>query len=213
MKLFVWDFHGTLEKGNERGVIALSNEALARRGFTERFSGEHITQLYGKKWYEYFAHLLPHESPATHLRLQQDCIALHYERLDIVMGHIAQNDHAMEVLEAVGKRHDQILISNTAPVHLAEFLDMVRLRRFFPQGKYFGADAHHPDAQSSKQEIAERYIAGKKFEKIVSVGDSAGDLIVADNSATYLYAHPENPHRECAADYKIRDLREVLREI
>jgi len=31
MKLFSWDFHGTLEKGNERAAIALSNEALKRR--------------------------------------------------------------------------------------------------------------------------------------------------------------------------------------
>ena len=80
MKLFIWDFHGTLEKGNERGVIALSNEALKRRGYTERFSEDHIQKLYGRKWHEYFAFLLPHEIPATHLSLQQDCIALHYER-------------------------------------------------------------------------------------------------------------------------------------
>ena len=51
------------------------------------------------------------------------------------------------------------------------------------------------------------------LEKGNERGVSAGDLIAVDNAATYLYAHPGMPHRECEAAYKIRDLREVLREI
>ena len=140
MKLFIWDFHGTLEKGNERGVIVLSNEALKQRGYTERFGTGHIRQLYGKKWYEYFAHLLPHESPEVHLQLQKDCFSLHEKRPDIIRNHVAPNDHARAVLSAIGAQHDQILISNTLPRHVAEFLDMTLLRSFFPKGKYFGTD-------------------------------------------------------------------------
>src|SRR3989344_7018436 len=101
MKLFIWDFHGTLEKGNERAVMELSNEALKRRGYAERFGAEHIHQLYGKKLYEYFAFLLPHKSTAEHLRLQQDFIAIHKEQPDIIARGIAPNDHAAAVLTAI----------------------------------------------------------------------------------------------------------------
>ena len=213
MKLFIWDFHGTLEKGNERGVIALSNEALKRRGYTERFSDEHIRQLYGRKWYEYFAFLLPRETPAIHLQLQQDCIALHRERPDVVTGYIAANDNAADVLAVIGARHDQILISNTPPPHVAEFLDMVALRHFFPEGKWFGADAHYPDAKTSKQDIAEEYVRDKIFESVIVIGDSPQDIVLLPNAVHYLYAHDGVPFKEADATYRIRDLREVLREI
>lgn len=47
-KLFVWDFHGTLEKGNEFAAIEMSNLALAQLGFHQRFGTHHATELYGR---------------------------------------------------------------------------------------------------------------------------------------------------------------------
>ena len=57
---------------------------------------------------------------------------------------------------------------------------------------------------------------GKNFEKIVVVGDSPDDIelaSVAKNSVSYLYAHPWKKFRGDKADYKINDLREVLKEL
>lgn len=213
MKLFIWDFHGTLEKGNERAVIKFSNEALKRRGYDERFGLEHVQGLYGRKWYEYFAHILPHESSATHLQLQEDAIAFGLKHLDIIMQHIASNDHAAEVLGAIAALHDQILISNASPAHVAMFLNFVELSRYFPEGKYFGTDSHQPGAKTTKQEIMDEYISGRQFDQIIAIGDSPQDMIPFPNAVHYLYAHPENPFKECEATYRIRDLREVLREL
>lgn len=98
-------------------------------------------------------------------------------------------------------------------MHVAEFLDMVGLSPFFPEGKYFGADVHHPNAKTSKQDIADGYIADKEFDAVIAIGDSPQDMIPFSNAVHYLYAHPENPFKECGATYRIRDLREVLREL
>ncbi len=54
MKLFVWDFHGTLEKGNEYAVLEMSNIILEKHGHKERFTELQCRELYGKKWYEFF---------------------------------------------------------------------------------------------------------------------------------------------------------------
>lgn len=186
MKLFIWDFHGTLEKGNERAVIELSNEALKRRGYDERFDIGHIRQLYGKKWYEYFKYLLPYESPEIHLQLQKDSVAVHRERPEIIASFIAPNDHASAVLTAIDAVHDQILISNTQPAHIAEFLDLTGLRDFFPDGKHFGTDSHHPDAKTTKQEIADEYARGKQFDQIIAIGDSPQDMIPFPDAIHYL---------------------------
>lgn len=57
MKLFVWDFHGTLEKDNEHAVMEISNKVLENLGYTQRLSKEDNLMLYGKKWADYFEYL------------------------------------------------------------------------------------------------------------------------------------------------------------
>lgn len=74
MKLFIWDFHGVLEKDNEKAVIVISNKILEKNGFTERFSDCDINKLYGLKWYQYFKYLLPNLSTDECLKLQSDCL-------------------------------------------------------------------------------------------------------------------------------------------
>lgn len=54
MKLFVWDFHGVLEQGNEDAVLVISNQILHNFGYTEQFTPAQNRQLYGRKWYEYY---------------------------------------------------------------------------------------------------------------------------------------------------------------
>ena len=73
MKLFVWDLHGTLEQGNERAVIEMSNKILEAFGYSQRFNEDHIFELYGLKWHQYFEHLLPCEPADRHFELQAAC--------------------------------------------------------------------------------------------------------------------------------------------
>tara|TARA_B100000315_G_C14385854_1_gene499607 strand:+ start:617 stop:769 length:153 start_codon:yes stop_codon:yes gene_type:complete len=49
VKLFVWDYHGVMEKGNEKAVTEVSNLALQKLGFSQRFTEEESKQLYGSK--------------------------------------------------------------------------------------------------------------------------------------------------------------------
>lgn len=150
MKLFIWDFHGTLEKGTERAAYEITNRVLREYGYKERMDEKLMHQLYGKKWYEYFAHLLPHESKEKHVTLQARCFAMDQECPEIIEQTIKSNDHAKHVLAEISNRHDQILISNTSQERLGDFLRMTDLDSFFPGKKYFGADAHRLEAHRSK---------------------------------------------------------------
>ncbi|TSC77418.1 MAG: hypothetical protein G01um101433_613 [Parcubacteria group bacterium Gr01-1014_33] len=213
MKLFIWDFHGTLEKGNEHAVREITNRVLEEKGYNRSIDEKTNHHLYGKKWYEYFVHVLPEESEETHLQLQERCIAFQVEHPDIVPRHIRPNDHAKETLAEIRKKHDQIIISHTPQKWLDMFIRVTGLMEFFPAGKCFGIDAHQPNFTRSKEEIAEEYLADKEFEKIIVIGDSPHDMIPLENCARYLYAHEDKPFKECDADYRIRDLREILREV
>ncbi|MEW2331834.1 HAD family hydrolase [Micromonospora chersina] len=213
MKLFVWDLHGVLEQGNDRAVIDISNEVLSAFGYAQRFGYEDGRRLYGHKWYEYFAFLLPHETHDRHLELQDACFILSEERPDLQYHWMTPTPHVTTVLDAVAARHRQIVISNTRPATLEMFLKLLELTDYFTPGRAFAVDQHVRDVKTTKKDVLAEYLTGQPaFEEIVIIGDSASDMRLAEvaGGTTYLFAHPDFAFRNCQADYRIRDLREVL---
>jgi phosphoglycolate phosphatase-like HAD superfamily hydrolase len=216
MKLFIWDFHGVLEKDNEKAVMEITNIVLSQSGYSEKLNINDCHRFYGLRWFQYFERLLPLESHGRHLELTKLCVETE-NKYKITAKHIKANDFAEEVLGKIQRNgHNQILISNTNRKSLIMFLAETGLSKFFPKGTVFAADNHRGHKQKSKKEIFGKYLKDKSFEKIVVVGDSADDIELASvsrNSVSYLYAHPWKKFRECKADYKINDLREVLKEL
>ncbi|MCI0442201.1 HAD hydrolase-like protein [bacterium] len=210
VKLFVWDFHGTLEKGNEQAVLEITNDVLKKFGFARRMTGAESEFLYGRKWNEYFSFLLPGEPEETCRALATACREVARAHPEILTRNIMPNDHAHTVLEAIDGKHIQIAISNTTPTGIDMYLKAVNMKRFFPDGCAFGVV--HPSFSGSrtKVEALKEFLNGREFENIVAIGDSAHDMI---GSVNYLYAHPDRKHRDCEAHYRINDLREVLKEL
>jgi beta-phosphoglucomutase-like phosphatase (HAD superfamily) len=210
-KLFVWDFHGVLEKGNERAVIEISNNILKQSGYSERFSTEDICTLYGKKWYEYFAYLLPHEPHEKHVELEKMCL-VDQKTSDTVKKHIQPNDHIYEVLETIAKKHLQILISNSDELSLNFFMNAIGIKSYFNGTAYA---AHIMGKNLTKKEILTSFLRGKDIGDIIVIDDSPSGFELASvaGGIFYLYSHPSLPFKDCEAHYRIHDLREVLREV
>lgn len=219
MKLFVWDFHGTLEKGNEFAATEISNIVLQQLEFSQKFRKEDATRLYGRKWYEYFEYLLPSESHETHVLLQQTCFELPKAEA-IVAKHMQPNDHVQEVL---GKIHDsghaQIVVSNTSLKALPIFLKLAGITEFF-DGTAFAVTAHSREVKRSKVDVVQEYLSElKTTPEIISIGDSVTDMDLAEyfNGKGYWYRHPGQATPEILQTHKnltaINDLREVLVEL
>jgi phosphoglycolate phosphatase-like HAD superfamily hydrolase len=217
MKLFVWDLHGTLERGNDRAVVDISNQVLESNGFRERFTYEDGQALYGRKWYEYFVWLLGDHSYERALRLQEECFTLSESDPQLQYQHIEPTPYVAEVLSAISLRHDQILISNTRAATLDVFVKALELESYFPHDKAFAVDQHMADAVRTKADALHEYLAEQHvaYDQVVIIGDSPSDMELKRiaGGLTYLYAHPEFQFRECAADFRIRDLREVLTQV
>lgn len=216
VKLFVWDLHGVLERGNDRAVIDISNQVLAMYGYHHRFQYDDGRRLYGRKWYEYFAALLRDEPHQRHVELQEACFTLSEERPDLQYQWISPTPHAGTVLAAIAACHQQILISNTRPATLDMFLKLLELADFFTPGRAFAVDQHVRDATVTKQDVLASFLAAQPaFDELVIVGDSPSDMQLANvvGGTTYLFAHPEFPFRECKADFRIHDLRQVLKHV
>jgi len=215
MILFVWDFHGVLEKDNEKAVMTISNTVLKNAGFKKCFSNEDNEKFLGLKWYEYFENLLPHLSKDECLKLQSDCLEYSKSNPHLIAGHIKAGDYAIEVLDKISKSgNEQIIISNTRQPDLLYFLDTIGVRKYFDDDKIIGTNAHQTFAL--KIDALQSYLQGKKFNKIVVIGDSESDLKLgrAVGAVTYFYKHPHRQHESTTnADHIIKDLRDVLSEL
>lgn len=215
MKLFVWDFHGVLEKDNEKAVIDISNRVLANAGYAERFTEADNEKYYGLKWYQYFERLLPDQPGEEHLALQVACFTFAENNLDILAKHIKPNDHAIEVLSEISKtNHQQIVISNTRQLDLIWFLESIDIKKFFDEDHIIGVNAHQTHA--SKVEALQAHLDSTTYDKIIVIGDSEDDLKLgkAVHAITYFYKHPHREHENTEnADHIIKDLRSVLQEL
>jgi phosphoglycolate phosphatase-like HAD superfamily hydrolase len=215
MKLFVWDFHGVLEKDNEHAVIDISNKVLRKLGYKERISWKDNLKLYGQKWFEYFQYILPNVSHEKHLEIQQACIAYEQAHPNIVGNNIKPNNHAIEVLEAIQKsRHDQILISNMSDVALEMFMDSIGITKYFSKKAFF-CNTRSGNKVYTKHYRLREYLKKNDFDEIIIIGDTPNDISLKEvaGGTTYLYTHPHLEFKDCEPTYRINDLREVLKEV
>lgn len=217
MKLFIWDFHGVLEKGNDNAVLEITNCVLEKRGFSRRMSVAESELLSGHHWHEYFAYLLPDIKTSDHYQLQKECFEISQNDQSIIAGHIQLNDHAEYVLGYIqSKDYVQILISNTLPKHLDVFIDIVGINHYFPLSHRFGVNPQFTNS-ITKKHCLDSFLEGKIFpDGIISIGDSPNDMALIHqrpNAVGYLYTHPGRNHREVDCHHKIFDLRKVLQEI
>lgn len=211
--LFVWDFHGVLETGNEHAVLEVSNNVLEFLGYKKRFIIDDIHKLYGKKWWEYFEYLLPDEPREKHLGIQDICFSDRFNDPAIIAKHIRASENSHQVLEKILKAgHSQILISNTTEKGLKIFLESTKMSGLFPDGVF--AACGHSALGNPKKAVLEKFLENRHFEKIVIVGDSPEDMKLSEvaGGVRYLYSASGN-FRDCESDYKITGLKKVLEEI
>ncbi len=220
MKLFVWDLHGTMEQGNEVAVIEVLNKVLENHGYPARFGAHHALELYGRKWHEYFAHILPDETPDTHVGLQAASFAYFFsdndDGINIMNKHVKPSNNLKTTLDAIMKEHEQILISNTIPEGMRLFIHMLGLSKHFNETNAFPVDEHMSHVRGAKKDILANYLAVRpKYDDVIVIGDSESDMDLAEafDARSYLYAHEGTPFRSKKGHYKINDLNDVLREL
>jgi phosphoglycolate phosphatase-like HAD superfamily hydrolase len=212
--LYVWDFNGTLELGWEKAVLMTTNKVLRAHRDDLSVDQPFIDSHYGKRWYTFFEALLPGLPLEAYLAFEAACIDR--MRADIPeMAHLIRpTEHADLVLNEIQNLgNDQILISNMRGDDLGKFLSAVSFDRYFPEGRRFGTADYSNGQPASKLEILNDYVRDRNYQRIVAVGDSPGDVEIVqgfENGISYLYAHPGKPFREFNAQYRIRDLRDVL---
>jgi phosphoglycolate phosphatase-like HAD superfamily hydrolase len=211
--LFVWDFHGVLEKGNEYALQEVINQVLEEFKFKRRAAIEEILLLAGKSWKDHYRHFLPGVSDEILSSMANRSNEL---GMPAAKKFTRPNDFAADVLSQItGHGSKSIVISHTQKDAVKFFTDLVGITEF--------VDAHFAtDLQDNNSTIAEakiaainKYMKGRNFDKIVFVGDSEHDIEagLSVGAVTYLFSTDMKRASRTKAHHVISDLREVLKEL
>jgi len=214
VKLFIWDFHGVLEKDNEYAVREVSELVLREFGSQRAVTVQECLDLYGKKWGQYFQHFVPEADQETVHQMVERAVEIGLKG-DIIRKHIKPNDHAHQVLETISKNeHVNLVMSNSTPESLDMFLDSVGMLHTFDY-KY-GADHHRKNAheKNSKEIWLRHFIQENRFQDLIVIDDAVMGIEMGRNVGAITYLFSRKGHdMSIRADHYISDLRRVLREI
>lgn len=215
--LFIWDFHGVLEKDNEYAVQEVVNRVLPEFDIIRKATVEECRALYGKKWADYYKFYNPEADEETINSMVNRAVEISVGE-KIASKHIKPMDHAKEVLETIAQKgHVNLLMSNSSPEALDYFLEAVGLQDSFDYK--FAADRHRKDyAKNTKEEYLIGFFSiellthGPDYDKIILIDDSETgiEMGLKIGAVTYHFSRNGNPCKK--AHYSISDLREVLRE-
>lgn len=217
-KLFAWDFHGTLETGTEVGFAEILRKLARENNYKTTIKLEEVRKLFGISILDYLRHFFP---KLTHDKLYEyrNQIRDRQNRKHIEK-YVKPAPYAHEVLKKIkAAGHKNIVVSTSSQPHIVRFLEIVDLTKYFDG--VFGTDRHALDKDFDI--VAEKAKVIKSFAKkhkipakdIVVIGDREGEIEagILLGAKTYQYIQPEIRHVKTRADYKIYDLREILREI
>jgi len=219
--LFVWDLHGTLEKGNVRAVCELTNLVLKDCGIDKKITLQNAVDWYGLSWLDYFKLAVPEGNQQIWKGLLKNLFSLKEKGWAIIKKHMKPRDFAAEVLETIQKQgHHNIILSNTPPQHIQTFTDLLKITRYF--NDIIGVDSHlsskvNKKNQDKKSRVLRDFLKNKEYKKVVLIGDSEGDVKAGKKcgAITYLFVDPEfkKYRKNIETDYVISDLRDVLKEL
>ena len=219
--LFVWDLHGTLEKGNVNAVKELINLVLKESGIEKEITVQDALNWYGLSWFDYFKLTVPEGNQKIWKSMVDKVLSLQQRGWEIIKKHIKLRDFAEDVLMTIKKKgHQNILLSNTGPEHIRMFTDLLNITQYFDD--IIGVDTNHNsrlgrEVDDNKSRALAKFLRNKKYEKIVLIGDKESDIKTGKScgAITYLFLDQklfkEYPSTE--ADYTISNLKEALREI
>ena len=219
--LFVWDFHGVLEKGNEKSVEELCNLVLKDFGFERRINLKEVVDWYGLNWLDYFKLTVPEGTPELWQKMKEKVLSFQERGWEIIKKNIKAREFAKSVLEKIkNKGHQNILLTNAQPEHAKKFTELIGINTYLDA--IIGVDSPYDSRRKDEIHIVKgdnltSFLNGKEYRKIVLIGDKESDIKAGKicRAATYLFVDPENANaeKETEADYTISDLREVLREL
>lgn len=117
MKIFAWDFHGTLEQGVEVGFWHILKLIAKDHGIQENFKLTEVRRLYGTSVGSYLKHFFPSASEDEIKRMMADVAAI--QNQEHLKKYVKAANGAIPILTKIKiAGHKNIVLSNSHPKHI-----------------------------------------------------------------------------------------------
>ena len=217
-KLFAWDFHGTLEEGVEVGFFEILKQLKKEYKTNVKITLSEVRKKYGISVADYLRYFFP-QANLSQIKAMMKKIA-HIQNQDHLKRFVKAAPYAVEVLEKIKNAgFENIVLSNSHPKHINPLIALVGMKNLISQvyavDRHYNHKKQNPTAEKAK--ILRKIIKKENLKKgqLVTIGDKAADVNsgIAIGAVTYQYLRKGFPTDKTNANYKIYDLREILREI
>jgi len=210
--LYVWDFHGTLEKGNELAVREICQSVLEHYGYYRKVTLQEVLDLYGSSWGEYFKTLVPSLPIETARQMTEEAVMLSQK---IASKYIQPMDHSLDTLLLLKVRgHTNIIVSNCRQYRITAFCESTGISPLLAAAiGISGSEAMlENDVIKTKAAHILKFANGRKFDRMFMIGDKETDVDAGllAGAKTVLF-NPRKANVDTKAHHTITDLRDVLR--
>jgi phosphoglycolate phosphatase-like HAD superfamily hydrolase len=214
-KLFAWDFHGTLEQGTDISFAEVLNALAKDFGTKKKINLAEVKKMFGSTIYSQLKHFFPEATEETIEQMRAKIPGIQTdEQISI---YISAAPHAKKVVSKLKtKGHKNIIVTNSQPDHIEKFLRIVGMTDLFDE--IFAIDRHYVniifDAATEKAKAISGFSKKNNISEIVMIGDRKADIDAGHKvgATTYQVIHEEFIPDETDAHFKIKDLREILKE-
>lgn len=217
-KLFAWDFHGTLEEGVEVGFFEILKKLAKKYKGGTKITLRRVREKYGISVADYLRYFFPKMSTSQIKAMMGEVAKI--QNQNHLKKYVRSAPNAIEVLSKIKKAgYENIVVSNSHPKHIESLIDVVGMKNLISQ--VFAVDRHYShkkqDPTKEKVKLFKMIIQQRKLnnKQLITIGDKAIDVNaeILVGATTYQYLRKGFPRDKTRADYKIFDLREILREI
>jgi phosphoglycolate phosphatase-like HAD superfamily hydrolase len=227
--LYVWDFHGTLEKGNEHAVREICQAVLEQYGYYRKVTLDEVLYLYGNSWGNYFKALVPSLADETIRQMVESAIQMSQK---LTGKYMRPMDHSLDTLLLLKvKGHTNAIVSNCRQHRITAFCestgvsplvaaaigmsgDAVMLEKDVVKTKasYIMKLANGSETSEVSRRGNPKASCGRKFDRVFMIGDKETDIDAGllAGAQTVLFDRRKTGV-ETKAHHTISDLREVLK--
>lgn len=216
-KIFIWDFHGVLEKNNDLAIKKIYNQTIKAFGFNKKVSLKEITEIRGLSLFNGFSVLVGIKN--KHKLLKMVKMARNLSKT-ISAKYLKPMDYAKYVLSIIKKSgHCNIVVSNSRQDRIEDFLKIVKLKHLVDCiiGINGQSEINNLSLAKQKAKAIIDYIGKNKFQNKTVIGDSEDDMKAGFmvGAKTYLFIDSNNVSdvKNIKTHYVISDLRNVLMEL
>ena len=211
MKLFAFDFQGTLVQNNSHAVLESTNLSLERHGRKERATLEFCIEKEGEPWGNYFRELCKDASDDD-IKSMVDYALSSDDR--VIPKYVRPTSHAISTLKEIKRRKDSVLvISGTNREAFEKYMKYIPMKHLIDE--FIGivnreeVKGNYDVAEWKGRELR-KFMSKNDFEEGIFTGDKPDDIKAGIIAGTKNFFFNQDGIKYPFADYCITDFRFIL---